>query len=229
MNGTKPERFENNAPKRAFIFTGGKEFSPEKMTDLPDCDDIIIAADSGCSLIGEFSKAHYEIRPDIILGDMDSYSGKNLKELYKGAKFISFPPEKDDTDTSLAVGYALSLGCEKIIIAGGLGGRLDHTLANVFLLEYIKEKGACGIITDGKNRAYLAQKENIIASSRKYISLIPLDDVICGVIMDENFKYPFEAKELFRKKFVTVSNEITSANALLKVDCGSALIVESGD
>lgn len=225
MNGIKL----NKIPKRAFIFTGGCNFCPEKMTDIPESDDIIIAADSGLSLIEKFSKAHFEIIPDIILGDMDSYVGESIEKLFPDAEFVSFPPEKDDTDTSLAVYYALSLGCKNIIIAGGLGGRLDHTLANVYLLEYIREKGSCGIITDGKNRAYLAEKENIITNTRKYISLIPLDDIVCGVFMDENFKYPLKAQELKRSKFVTVSNEIVSEKACLKVNSGSALIVESGD
>lgn len=229
MNGINLDSFEKNTTKRAFIFTGGCNFSPEKMTDLPQKDDIIIAADSGCSLIGEFSKMQYVISPDIILGDMDSYCGENIEKLYPKACFVSFPPEKDDTDTALAVSVALELGCEKIVIAGGLGGRLDHTLANIYLLEYIKAAGSEGIITDGKNRAYLAKCENIILPTRKYISLIPLDDCVFGISMDENFKYPYNAVKLFRKKFVTVSNEMVSEKALITLEKGSALIVESGD
>ncbi|MBE6623314.1 MAG: thiamine diphosphokinase [Ruminococcaceae bacterium] len=229
MNGINLDSFEKNTSKRAFIFTGGSGFWPEKMTDLPEKDDIIIAADSGCLLIGEFSKKQYEISPDIILGDMDSYKGESIEKLYPKARFVSFPPEKNDTDTALAVSTALELGCKNIIIAGGLGGRLDHTLANIYLLEYIKENGASGIITDGKNRAYLAKSENVLSSIRKYLSLIPLDDCVFGVSMDENFKYPFKAEKLFRKRFVTVSNEIVSEKALITLEKGSALIVESGD
>ena len=229
MNGINLESFEKNNSKKAFIFTGGRDFFPEKMTDLPEEDDIIIAADSGCSLIAEFSEKKYKISPDIILGDMDSYKGESIEKLYPKARFVSFPPEKDDTDTALAVSYAINLGCKNIVIAGGLGGRLDHTLANVYLLEHIKEQGSVGIITDGKNRAYLAESENIICSNKKYISLIPIDDCIFGVCMDKNFKYPFEAEKLFRRHFVTVSNEIISEKALIKLKRGSALIVESGD
>ncbi len=229
MNGINLDRFKKNTSKRAFIFTGGCNFCPEKMTDLPEKGDIIIAADSGCSLIGEFSKKQYEISPDIILGDMDSYKGESIEKLYPKARFVSFSPEKDDTDTALAVSTALELGCEKIIIAGGLGGRLDHTFANIYLLEYIKAAGSDGIITDGENRAYLAKNENIILPTRKYISLIPLDDCVFGVSMDENFKYPIKAERLLRKRFVTVSNEIVSEKALITLEKGSALIVESGD
>lgn len=229
MNGIKLSRFGEKKPKRAFIFTGGKDFCPEKMTDLPEKDDVVIAADSGCSLIAKFSKAHFDISPDIILGDMDSYKGESTEKLFPDAVFAQFPPEKDDTDTALAVSVALEMGCGEIIIAGGLGGRLDHTLANVYILEYIKENGADAVITDGKNRAYLAKNKNIISTARKYVSLIPLDDVVYGIYMDEGFKYPFSAEKLCRKRFVTVSNELVKESATLTLEKGLALIVESGD
>ncbi len=229
MNGIELERFKETKPCRAFIFTGGKAFCAEKMTDIPKDGDLIIAADSGCETLKEFSRKNKKIVADIILGDMDSFPKEEISG-FAGALFLSFPPEKDETDTALAIDTAISFGCSEIIVAGGLGGRLDHTLANVFILEYIREKGAKGIITDGKNRAYLAEKENVfLQMPRKYLSLIPLDQTIGAVTMDKNFKYPLNVKRLERCRFVTVSNEITSVPAKLTVDSGSALIIESGD
>ncbi len=194
MNGIELERFKEKKPCRAFVFTGGKAFCAEKMTDVPCDDDLIIAADSGCDTLRIFSEKIKNVSPDIILGDMDSYSQDKLS-LFPDALFMPFPPEKDDTDTGLAVDTALSFGCAEIIIVGGLGGRLDHTLANVFLLEHIRCSGARGVITDGKNRAYLAEKENVFKlSERKYLSLIPLDDKLSSVEMDDRFKYPYKPK-----------------------------------
>ena len=226
MNGIEIERFKDKKPCRAFIFTGGKGFCAEKMTDIPEACDLIIAADSGCLTLAEFSSSVKKTDPDIILGDMDSYSKDEIEKF--DSTFLPFPPEKDDTDTAIAVDVALSFGCREIIIAGGLGGRLDHTLANVFLLENIKKRGARGIITDGKNRAYLAEKENFFNNgTRKYLSLIPLDEEISDICMD-GFKYPFKASKLLRQRFVTVSNEIEK-QAKITLGSGLALIVESGD
>ena len=229
MNGIEIKRLKEKKPCRAFVFTGGKAFCAEKMTDIPTENDIVIAADSGCKTLMDFSDKVKKITPDLILGDMDSFPKEKLSE-FEGIPFLPFPPEKDDTDTGLAVDIALSFGCGEIIIIGGLGGRLDHTLANVFLLEHIKENGSRGIITDGKNRAYLANRENIFfESTRKYLSLVPLDNEITEVLMDEGFKYPYKADKVTRCRFVTVSNEIKKFPARLCVKSGTALIIESGD
>ncbi len=217
-----------NGTRKCFIFTGGKDFYPERMTELPCERDLVIAADSGCENLLLFSERVKCIAPCVILGDMDSYGG-SLKNDFPDVRFIPFPPEKDDTDTSLAVKYALSDGCKDIVIVGGLGGRLDHTLANVFLLEYIRQNGARGMITNGKNIAYLAEKKNYFEkNSKKYVSLIPLDASIKNIVM-RGFKYDIKRQELERSFFVTVSNEITASRALIEVGEGQALIVCSED
>ncbi len=229
MNGIELKRFKEKKPCRAFIFTGGKAFCAEKITDIPRGDDLVIAADSGCNTLREFSEKVRQTAPDIILGDMDSYQNFSPSD-FPNALFLPFPPEKDDTDTCLAANVALSFGCHEIIIVGGLGGRLDHTLANVFLLETIKNSGARGVITDGKNRAYLAEKENIFSlSERKYLSLIPLDEEVCDIEMNDGFKYPYKTEKLTRHRFVTISNEVQRDGAKITVEKGTALIIESGD
>lgn len=235
MNGIELQKFKDRKPVRAFVFTGGKDFCPEKMTDIPCEGDLVIAADSGCKSVMAFSSAVKETVPDIIVGDMDSYDIKNLAASFPDSEFFPFPPEKDYTDTALAVSVALECGCREIVIAGGLGGRLDHTFANVFLLEHIRSMGARCVITDGKNRAYLAENENILescadeAKNRKYVSLIPFDGEVYDVIMDENFKYPYTAKSIERRLFVTVSNEIIKYPAKIIVGGGTALIAECGE
>lgn len=214
---------------RAFVFTGGPGFCPERMTDLPRPDDFIIAADAGCAALEAFSAKVCKISPDLILGDMDSYGRERLKTAFPGAAFLPFPPEKDDTDTRLAVSEALARSCREIVIAGGLGGRLDHTLANVFLLLTIQAHGARGILTDGKNRAYLAAPENRLDGRRKYVSLIPLDDEIGDVRIDDGFRYPYQADVVQRSGFITVSNEVLRPPAVIRIGAGSALIVETED
>ena len=93
--------------------------------------DLIIAADSGYN-----NASRLGVRPGLLLGDLDSIDRKKLApdELEHIEKII-VPAIKDDTDTQLAVDTALSRGADKIYIIGGLGGRLDHTLSSVFLLE----------------------------------------------------------------------------------------------
>ena len=198
MNGTEKKYH------RAFIFTGGVGFCPEKMTLIPDDDDLVIAADSGCSALLQFCERVKKISPHIVLGDMDSFDKKESLENFPNAEFLSFPPEKDDTDTALAVDTALEHGCLEIILVCGLGGRLDHTLAIVYLLEHIRARGAEAFVTDGKNLAYLAKRQNVVKhGGRKYVSLIPLDKTLHGVKMD-GFYYPLDAATLERSRFLSI-------------------------
>ena len=68
------------------------------------------------------------------MGDMDSIDSEKYRDELSSAEFISARPEKDESDTQLAVEHASRMGIDKIIIAGATGGRLDHTFANIMLL-----------------------------------------------------------------------------------------------
>lgn len=213
--------------KRCFIFIGGRDFSPEYLTDLPQKDDYVIAADSGCETLCALQKRLPWLCPHLILGDMDSFDRGKLPVLFPNVPFHAFPPEKDDTDSGLAVDTALGMGFTELYLIGGLGGRLDHTLCNVYLLEDIRKRGGVGVLTDGRNRVYLAEKENkILPSKRKYVSLIPLDETIYGVSMT-GFYYPLRAEKLLRRRFVSVSNELTAPSGNITVERGAALIAET--
>lgn len=216
-------------PARCFIFTGGSAPTLELLTDLPTEDDYVIAADSGCDTLLRVRAVCPTLSPHLILGDMDSFAREKLSALFPQVPFCSFPPEKDDTDTALAVDTALERGFYDLVIVGGTGGRLDHTLANVYLLEYIRDRGGKAILTDGRNRAYLAEKHTEIPQGkRRYLSLIPLDKTVFGVHIGGVY-YPYDTERLERHRFITVSNRITADRAVIDIADGNALIVESAD
>ena len=117
---------------RAFIYTGGS-VRTDRITEHPKADDLRIAADSGyltARALGD--------RVDLAVGDFDSMPEGTLPE---GVEKIKVPAEKDDTDTQLAVEAAVSRGADDIVIIGGLGGRLDHTLSNLHILEDLAMRG----------------------------------------------------------------------------------------
>ncbi len=220
----------NGTAEKCFIFTGGRDFFPEMMTDIPSEDDFVIAADSGVSTLMSFCEKVKHVTPDIIVGDMDSFPKNDAASAFPGARFVPFPPEKDDTDTALATKLALDKGFSEIVIVGGFGGRADHMMANLLLLEEVEnlsENTKC-VLTDGKNRCTLSKSENIIKKTRKYLSVIPIDREICGLSM-EGVKYPLDDVTVKRGSTLTVSNEITEAFAKISIRKGKALIIESCD
>lgn len=211
-----------------YIFTGGK-LAVGSMDELGlhmSEADLIIAADSGYN-----NASRLGVRPGLLLGDLDSIDRKKLApdELEHIEKII-VPAIKDDTDTQLAVDTALERGADEIIIIGGLGGRLDHTLSTVFLLEYIKDKGARGVITDGRNRVRIMEsgEELTIKRGYKYLSLVGLTDTCEGVSISGVF-YPLKDAVLERKYAFAVSNEITADAAEISLSKGILLVIESRD
>lgn len=212
----------------AYIFTGG-EIAVGSMDELGLClseADLIIAADSGYN-----NASRLGVRPGLLLGDLDSIDrGALAPDELEHIEKIIVPAIKDDTDTQLAVDTALERGADEIIIIGGLGGRLDHTLSMVFLLEYIKDKGARGVITDGRNRVRIMEsgEELTIKRGYKYLSLVGLTDTCEGVSISGVF-YPLKDAVLERKYAFAVSNEITADAAEISLSKGILLVIESRD
>ncbi len=212
----------------AYIFTGGK-LAVGSMDELGlhmSEADLIIAADSGYN-----NASRLGVRPGLLLGDLDSIDrGALAPDELEHIEKIIVPAIKDDTDTQLAVDTALERGADEIIIIGGLGGRLDHTLSTVFLLEYIKDKGARGVITDGRNRVRIMEsgEELTIKRGYKYLSLVGLTDTCEGVSISGVF-YPLKDAVLERKYAFAVSNEITADAAEISLSKGILLVIESRD
>ena len=105
--------------KNRCIIVSGGVFSPAPEQQP---GDFVIACDRGyayCERLG--------LTPDLFIGDFDSYSGA----VAPGVAVERLIPEKDDTDTGHAITYALAHGFRTLVLTCALGGRLDHTLANL--------------------------------------------------------------------------------------------------
>src|SRR5512147_2085243 len=94
--------------------------------------DLVAAADGGARNAGRLGS-----HPQIVIGDMDSLPDTERAAL-KGAKFISYPPQKDATDLELALIYAREHGADHIVVIGATGGRLESTVANTLMLAQTK-------------------------------------------------------------------------------------------
>lgn len=204
---------------RAFIYVGGKIF-PDNITEHPKGEDLRIAADGGYAnamLLGE--------RIDIAVGDFDSFSKQKIDE---GVELVEFPKDKDLTDSQICIETAISRGANEIIMIGGLSGRLDHTLANLAILQDLRERHIHGYITDGNNRAHFIRSTShlVARSAYKYLSLIAADETCKGVSI-QGCKYELKNQPIHRRLQFAVSNEITGNCALISVKKGGLYIIES--
>lgn len=206
--------------KTGYLYTGG-EADPERLP-RPSDDDLCIAADSGLHLAERCG-----IVPAMLVGDLDSVGDYSLTG---ATETVTVPAEKDDTDTMLAFRYLADAGCREIWILGGLGGRLDHTLSTLSLLEHGAKMGIDVTVTDGNNRVRLLENGSVTirASAFRYFSLITLDRTAEGVSIT-GAKYPLTEAVLSRDFQYAVSNEVVGDCATVTVRSGSLLIIESGN
>ncbi len=207
---------------KTYILTGGV-IHPDNIHITPAEGDLIIAADSGLN-----NAKTLGLTVKTVVGDYDSLG--HTPDVDADVEVITVPTEKDVTDTQLAVELALTRGATEVHIIGGLGGRLDHTLSNLAILEDLAEKRVRAVIEDGQNRVRLLRSDSTILprSGYTYVSLLALDPLCKGVEI-EGVKYPLKGAKLERKFQYAVSNEITGNCCFISVRKGSLLIVESRD
>ena len=211
----------------AFIYTGG-ECDYTNIAEKPAADDLVIAADSGWR-----HATALRVKPSVLLGDFDSLDGGNgiPDDVPDDVEILTVPAEKDFTDTQMAVDEARKRGAKHITIIGGLGGRLDHTLSCLAILEDLWEKGdRLAVIDSGYSRVRFLSSDSALIprSGYKYLSLLAVDPVVKGVEID-GVKYPIKGAKLNRTYQFAVSNEITGNCAFIAVKKGRLLIVESRD
>ena len=188
----------------------------------------VIAADSGLNWAYQL-----EIRPDLIMGDFDSVD-PDVLSYYKKMQIPEkvFPTRKDFTDSELALWAALDLSQtgDEIWMLGGIGSRMDHTLANVFLLYEPLKKGIRARLIDGLNEIQMIQGPGEVVLKRReeqqYLSLLPFMGSVEGIDL-EGTAYPLQNFRLETGKCVGISNEIEAAEARIRLKKGCLLVIRS--
>lgn len=215
--------------KRCVILTGGS-VDDSAVSDflMKYSYDLIIAVDGGLT-----PARRLQLKPDYCVGDFDSVSQESL-EYFRNIPGISWethPPEKDETDTELAIHLALRLGAESIHIFGATGTRMDHTLASISLLQIPLEAGVSCWLIDDHNHITMIDSGMTLKREEAfgtYVSLIPFTESVTGVTL-EGFKYPLQDYTFVQGNSLGVSNEIVQENAVISIGNGRMLLIESKD
>lgn len=217
--------------KTCLIVTGGTiqlEFAGHFLKD--HTFDLIIAVDGGLEALKPLG-----LIPHAIVGDFDTVCQETFLE-YHNLPNITWNvhhPEKDETDTELAVQTALSMGADSIAILGGTGGRMDHLLGNLHLLDTCLAKGVFAYLIDAQNKVYLLKEGKIFKKQElfgTYISFIPLTEIVKGITLT-GFKYPLEQKDIAIGKDagLCISNELVMDWGQITFTSGILICMESQD
>lgn len=198
------------------MIASGNHFSDTKLKQYAKEADYIICADGG------FDHAvSIGITPDLLVGDFDSIRTEPTEFLRK----VKLPTEKDETDSLYALRFAFSKGAKKIVLYGGLGDRLDHSYANICMLQHALEREIPMVVTDGKTEVYLTDScltlEKPVGT---LVSVYAFSDVCEGVCLT-GLKYPLTDFMLDKYNILGTSNEFAEAKAEFKVSSGNLLII----
>ena len=188
--------------------------------------DFVIVADKGLELCHSCS-----LIPDLIIGDFDSIDAAVLSyyETRCPERIKRFPAKKDETDTELALYEALLIPDSEIHILGALGGRIDHMLANIQLLELaVKKKRICYLI-DENTRIRMTDHPIVIkntADSKNLISILACKEDVTGLTL-KGFAY--ETKDLVLRVAGSrgISNYLTSEEGTISFTSGTILVIET--
>lgn len=202
------------------VANGPVSHRPDLRTRLRQAD-LLICADGGLR-----TARRLEIKPDMVVGDLDSASPALVQwATNEGARVLRHPVEKDKIDAELALEAAIELGATDVEFIGALGGRVDQTLAAIGLLATVKAAGLRGRIIDGKQEVFLADRVTKIPGRQgTVVSLIPLSPVVTGVTL-KGFRYPLIGATVRQGTTVTISNVIQTVPASVRVGRGRLLVV----
>ncbi len=187
--------------------------------------DLIIGVDNGAWWL-----LSNQCIPGVAIGDFDSVTTSQFEEIKKQVAIVKhYSSHKNYTDTELAVRYTVKLKPQEIIIYGGIGSRIDHTLGVLGLLEYIASKKIHGVM-EGTHYHIELLSVGIHKVSRvkklPYISLIPT--TASARISLEGFSYN-GTHTLKRSHAKGISNELTNNSGTITIHRGSLLCIQTTD
>ncbi len=202
---------------RCVIISGSPDADINFIKQSVKPDDYVICADKGSEyafLAG--------VTPSLVVSDFDSCN----KKFFPDCETIALNPHKDDTDTMHSVDIALERGCNEIVILGGIGGRFDHTFANVSALQYISSKNAFGkLVSPSEQIEYLSLGSySYNGFCGKTFSLFPFGcPEVC--VSYSGAEYPLDRYRLKSSIPMGVSNVFTSDRAQINIYDGNAILI----
>ncbi len=204
---------------RAIIIASGDIEDERWLKNYIQPGDVVICADGGYNHLVQIG-----CMPDVIIGDMDS-----IREKYRAdCQHLVHPRKKDETDAQLALDYAIENGFHDIKFLGALGGsRIEHALANVFMLQYAAVHGVeMAIETPVSTITLHRGTTTAILQGRKgdYLSLIPIGGDATG-ITTQNLEYPLHEGTLYFGVPMGISNILLEDTCSIELQKGILLAI----
>lgn len=214
--------------KRINIVAGGPIQHIPNLTLMDDENTLWVGVDRGVYYL-----LKHNINPTIAIGDFDSVSAEEWKIIQQSVNELDIhQPEKDETDMELALIWATSQAPASIKIFGATGGRLDHFLANAFMLVKYQQPHSDPIeIIDLQNELaifYPGKHQINWDKNKKYVSFIPLSMEVNSLSLS-GFKYPLIDQNIDFTSSLCISNELIQKTGTFSFEKGILMMIRSND
>ncbi len=208
---------------RAVVFANGELVNNTAVHTLLQPDDTLVAADGGYLHMKKLG-----LRPHLIIGDLDSLPAPEVESLRAaGVELEIYPREKDATDLELALVRLAERGVHEIRVVAALGGRLDQTLANLYLLEMDELKGIDVRLDDGREEILIIRsKATVTGTPGDTLSLLSMEGCSKG-ITTQGLKYPLKGETLCPSRSRGISNVMLEPEAVIEVRTGALLCIHT--
>ena len=216
--------------KKCVIIGGAQIRDYDRACSFIDEEDYVIYCDSGLRHMEAFG-----IRPSLVIGDFDSHENPHMD-----VETITLPVAKDDTDTMYAVKTGISRGFRDFVLLGVIGGRMDHTLVNLYALFYLDSHGCKAVAADDYSEMEVissipSDKEDnscsipgkaYVEDRFKFFSLVNMTGIARGITI-RGAKFCVEDAEITSDYQYATSNEVLPGNkAEITVREGRLLLIK---
>jgi thiamine pyrophosphokinase len=212
--------------RRAFIFANGKRLNLAAVRQMIRPEDYLVAADGGLRYLAQLG-----LSANLVIGDLDSISSAELAELQKStARVMRYPRGKNETDLELALETVVQEGCKTILVLAALGGRLDMTLSNIFLLALPGLAAVDVRLEDGFEEVFLIRPggtgREISGQPGDTVSLLPWGGPAGGV-RTQGLLYPLRGETLYPERSRGISNQLVGSQASVTLADGLLICIHA--
>ena len=209
--------------ERAILFANGEIRNPAVVKAMLQPADFLVCVDGGLRHLKSLG-----LTPHLLIGDLDSITAAEVLELEQAhVRIQRYPVDKDETDLELALLVALKEGYRTLLVVAALGGRLDQTLGNLFLLTLPALSGCDIRLEDGVEEAFIIRTRAIILGlPGDVVSLLPLAGNVTGVVTT-GLRYPLHGETLLFERTRGISNVLLENQAVIEVGSGVLLAIHT--
>ncbi|MBI4429834.1 MAG: thiamine diphosphokinase [Ignavibacteriales bacterium] len=201
--------------ERALVLANGKPPTKRLLAKLLKEADAFVCADGGANIA-----ARYGLKPNLIIGDLDSIQAGTLKRFSRvPARRIA---DQNSTDVEKALSWAVRKGFQEIMVVGAAGHRLDHAIGNLSALAKFSRKAKITFIDDESELVGVGHSYEFDADPGTIVSLIPLS--LCEGIVTKGLKWELRNESLKLGVRESTSNVVKSSPVSIMVRRGDLLL-----